>query len=65
MLPEKLYKYESFSTQALTNLKSSQLYFSIPNKFNDPFDCTLPISYDIDFENVPGQDHEIYFIVKV
>jgi hypothetical protein len=70
MLPEKLYKYESFSTQALTNLKSCQLYFSTPNKFNDPFDCTLPISYDIDFGNVGrirtmlSSDHEIAHLCK-
>jgi hypothetical protein len=52
MLPKKIYKYESFSAQALINLKAGELYFSLPSQFNDPFDCTLPISYDLGFDDV-------------
>lgn len=40
-LPRKLYKYESFSTQSLSNLKSQTLYFGSPANFNDPFDCKI------------------------
>lgn len=52
MLPEKIYKYVSFCTQSLTNLKDGSLYFSIPSQFNDPFDCDLPIAYDMSFKDV-------------
>lgn len=40
-IPEKLYKYESFSVQSLLNLKKQTVYFAPPSGFNDPFDCAL------------------------
>jgi len=40
-IPTRLYKYESFTSQALQNLKSQVLYFGSPLKFNDPYDCAL------------------------
>ncbi|PJA33297.1 MAG: hypothetical protein CO187_01945 [Zetaproteobacteria bacterium CG_4_9_14_3_um_filter_53_7] len=39
--PAKLYKYQSFSNQTIENLKSQIIFFSHPNKFNDPFDCSF------------------------
>jgi hypothetical protein len=39
--PTRLYKYETFSTQALLNLKSQIIYFGSPAGFNDPYDCAL------------------------
>lgn len=39
--PNRLYKYESFSTQALENLKNHSLYFGSPANFNDPYDCAV------------------------
>jgi hypothetical protein len=39
--PKSLYKYESFSTQSLLNLKGQVIYFGSPLKFNDPYDCAL------------------------
>jgi len=40
-LPEKLYKYESFTLQSLLNLKNQVVYFAPPSGFNDPYDCAL------------------------
>ena len=40
-LPPYLYKYESFSTQSLQNLKKQVIYFGSPLNFNDPYDCAL------------------------
>ena len=40
-LPPRLYKYESFSTRALQNLKSQIIHFGSPLHFNDPYDCAL------------------------
>ncbi len=40
-LPDKLYKYESFTIQSLLNLKTQTVYFSPPSGFNDPYDCGL------------------------
>lgn len=40
-LPSRLYKYESFSTRALQNLKSQVIHFGSPLHFNDPYDCAL------------------------
>lgn len=39
--PDRLYKYESFSTQSLLNLKKQVIYFGSPAGFNDPYDCAL------------------------
>jgi hypothetical protein len=39
--PSHLYKYESFNTRSLENLKSQILYFGSPLHFNDPYDCAL------------------------
>jgi len=51
-IPVRLYKYESFSTQSLANLKNGQIYFSLPSQFNDPFDCSLPFSLDLSQESI-------------
>lgn len=45
-IPEKLYKYQSFSLNTLMNLKSHSLYFGSPNEFNDPYDCAIITSLD-------------------
>jgi hypothetical protein len=39
--PEHLYKYESFSLQALENLKNQTIYFGSPSRFNDRYDCAV------------------------
>lgn len=40
-LPQRLYKYESFTEQSLCNLKNRSIYLSSPDNFNDPYDCAL------------------------
>lgn len=40
-LPARLYKYESFASQGLENLKAQRIYFGSPLGFNDPYDCTV------------------------
>ncbi len=47
-----IYKYRSIE-QGAEILASSQLYFSTPDKFNDPFDCQLSV-------NSQNTDQEIY-----
>ena len=42
--PSHLYKYQSFSTQTLRNLQRRQIWFSKPEQFNDPFDCTATLA---------------------
>jgi len=41
--PTHLYQYQPFTVQTLSNLTSAQLWFNAPIRFNDPFDCALPI----------------------
>lgn len=45
-LPTKLYKYQPFSVQTLTNLKARTLWFAAPEDFNDPFDCARALADD-------------------
>ena len=42
--PQRLYKYQPFTTYALENLKGRQIWFSAPAAFNDPFDCAAVVS---------------------
>lgn len=51
-IPEKLYKYESFNSQSLSNLKNQKIYFSKPKGFNDPFDCSIRC----EFEDITSND---------
>jgi len=49
-LPPVIYKYTSFNTYSLSNLKNAQIYFNRPVDFNDPFDCSLYVE-SIDYED--------------
>jgi Protein of unknown function (DUF2971) len=42
--PKVIYKYQSFNSESLRNLKAQSLYFSSPLKFNDPYDCAISAS---------------------
>lgn len=46
----KLYKYYSFApndaNHSIDNFENNIIYFSLPQKFNDPFDCVMGISLD-------------------
>jgi hypothetical protein len=45
-VPTRLYKYQVFGPRALENLKSRQIWFCAPARFNDPFDCALSVIPD-------------------
>src|SRR5258706_15402634 len=46
LIPARLYKYQSYNNKTIENLKNHCIWFSKPEKFNDPFDCS--ISYLMD-----------------
>lgn len=52
-IPNKIYKYRTFDkSNYYENLISkNELYFSSPNKFNDPFDCKVVPNYEIGSNN--------------
>lgn len=41
--PPKLYKYQPFSEEVLTNLKEHQIWFRKPITLNDPYDCNFEL----------------------
>lgn len=43
LVPSTLYKYQSFNYLSLSNLRNRHLWFSLPTKFDDPFDCALSL----------------------
>jgi hypothetical protein len=45
-IPPVLYKYQPYSTYALTNLANRQIWFARPASLNDPFDCAIPAHGD-------------------
>ncbi|MDA3910284.1 MAG: DUF2971 domain-containing protein [Bacteroidales bacterium] len=50
-LPEILYKYRDWNSKYHRQLIEKQIaYFASPGTFNDPFDCKIPIRYDINSE---------------
>lgn len=56
----KLYKYQSFTVQTLENLKKMQLWFSKPDRFNDPFDPVAPYPSKIDESGIQKLYEWIY-----
>lgn len=58
-LPEVLYKYRDWDLKFHRQLIEKQIaYFASPGSFNDPFDCKIPIRYDI---NSAEQLEDIYY----
>lgn len=58
-LPATLYKYRDWKSKLHKHILTKQIaYFSSPAHFNDPFDCKIPIRYDIEPEKLL---EEIYF----
>ncbi len=45
-LPPYLYKYQPYNIQTLDNIKDRYIWFSKPDDFNDPFDCSINFSFD-------------------
>lgn len=41
--PDKIYRYQPPTAQAIASLSASQLWFSDPRGFNDPYDCALEL----------------------
>jgi hypothetical protein len=51
--PQILYKYRDWQSLFHKDLITSQIaYFASPSTFNDPFDCKIPIRYDINPEEL-------------
>jgi hypothetical protein len=46
MSDDLIYRYYSFKGHNIQSLVDGTIYFSSPDKFNDPFDCSLDISDD-------------------
>ena len=47
-IPKTLYKYRDWCDQYHKKILTNQeLFFSSPSKFNDPFDCNIPIAYHL------------------
>lgn len=38
-IPNRLYKYLPFNSDNLKSILNNEIWFSIPKRFNDPFDC--------------------------
>lgn len=48
MAPQYLYKYRFWNNDNHKRLLThNELYFTSARKFNDPFDCTVPVRYDL------------------
>jgi Protein of unknown function (DUF2971) len=64
-IPDKLYKYRSLAneTDKLRITKTfldNEVYFSPRSEFNDPFDCQIPISWDVTEDEMERRLVEIY-----
>lgn len=47
-MPERIYRYQPFNALSLDALCNDRLYFSDPNRFNDPLDCKPAVTKDSD-----------------
>ncbi|HNP18602.1 MAG TPA: DUF2971 domain-containing protein [Fulvivirga sp.] len=60
-LPDTLYKFRDWNNKYHRELLHKQIaFFASPKSFNDPFDCKIPIRYDIEPER---QLEDIYYSV--
>lgn len=50
-VPDKLFKYKTFSPDSMELILADYLYFANPSKFNDPLDCKVSIDDDINDES--------------
>lgn len=41
MIPRRMYKYQQINPNTLDGLRNHRLWFSAPERFNDPFDCKV------------------------
>jgi len=46
-VPNNLYKYRQLDDNSRLMLSDNIIYFPSPSKFNDPFDCSIPLRLDI------------------
>ncbi len=44
--PKLLYKYQPCTCQSTSSLAAHKIWFSIPERFNDPFDCNFGVTLD-------------------
>lgn len=44
--PSVLYKYRTFNEYSFRLLRDNEVFFSAPNRLNDPRDCRLPLLYE-------------------
>lgn len=57
-VPNTIFKYKPIDEWSLNILKKREIYFSRPEQFNDPFDCGIPLRFDLMKEN----DYEEHMI---
>ena len=63
-LPPTLYKFREWNNNFHKELISKQIaFFASPGSFNDPFDCKIPIRYDINPEKQLEEFH--YKLTKI
>ena len=54
--PPRLYKYQPFNAQTLTNLTRAIIWFSAPINVNDPYDCT---GWVVEPENISERELQL------
>jgi hypothetical protein len=59
VFPETVYKYRNWEGEHHRSLLEGKFYFSSPLQFNDPFDCNIPIAYEMLRDNTELQ--QTYF----
>jgi hypothetical protein len=58
----KLYKYRSFGVNSLREICESEVYFSDPNNFNDPLDCSPTLINDVSLGDLENLCHRMIMI---
>lgn len=45
--PGQVYKFRDWSVEYHRAILEGKFYFSTPSQFNDPFDCKIPVAYEL------------------
>lgn len=51
-IPDRLYKYQPYSSYALESLINKKIWISDPTRFNDPFDCKVRIPDELEVADI-------------
>ena len=65
MEPTRTFKFAKINDRLIQSLIKSEIYFSVPEKLNDPFDCRINVKKALDNAISQSAEPERRFLRRV